>query len=114
MRPASPVVEGLEQFEFKFGANQPEYLPLPALVGKLPEVNVISRWELTDEEREQVAAGADIYVSQATFGDLFHPIGVCVGGYKQNSRAFMTNWNVGDVLSEEIINNALDTLSDEL
>jgi hypothetical protein len=113
MTPTSPVVEGLEPFEFKFGASQPEYQPLPALVGNRPDVNVISRWEPTAEERQMIADGADIYVVQTTFGDLFHPINVAVGGRKQDAAEFMRTFDVGTILPKENVDEALDKLSRE-
>jgi hypothetical protein len=110
MTPVSPVVEGLEQFEIVFGKNQPEYMPLPALVGSLPNTNVISRWKLTDEERTAIAAGADIYTSQMTFGSLFQPLVVFVGTEKQDAATFMEHFSIGDLIPRDNINNALDKL----
>ena len=71
--PVSPVVPGLEPFEIVFGKDQPEYRPLPALRGRRPYYAVMSRWQLTAEERKQIAEGADLYISQMTFGRPFHP-----------------------------------------
>jgi len=68
--PVSPVVEGLEPYEVVFGADQPEYRPLPALVGPGPERRVMSRWQLTDEERQLVADGGGVYLSLWTYGQI--------------------------------------------
>jgi hypothetical protein len=35
---------------------------------------MVSRWRFTDEERGAVAAGADVLLTQLTFGNLFHPV----------------------------------------
>jgi hypothetical protein len=78
MNPASPVVAGLESYETIFGEKQPEYVALPALRGAAPEHAVMSRWELTKEEREMIANGADIFVSIWTFGGLYPPTHVRV------------------------------------
>lgn len=110
MTTVTPVVAGLEQFEVVFGANQPEYEPLHALVGRAPEVRVISRWELTPEERQLIADGADIYTSQLTFNDRFQPLNVQVGGANQDAQAFMEAFNIGDVLPEENLKKVLDGL----
>ena len=110
MTTASPVVAGLEQFEIVFGANQPEYNPLPALVGRAPEVRVISRWVPTPEERQLIAEGADIYTSQMTFNDRFQPLNVQVGGVNQDAQAFMEAFNIGDVLPEDNLKKVLDGL----
>jgi len=59
---AKGVIEGMEKEETIFAKNQPEYLPLPALVGKMPSGKVITRWTLTDEQRLRVSEGADIFL----------------------------------------------------
>jgi len=73
MKPSSPVIVGLEPYEIIFGEAQPEYQPLPALRSAGPEISVMSRWELTPEEREMIANGADIFVSVWTFGRPYPP-----------------------------------------
>jgi hypothetical protein len=69
--PKSPVIVGCESLEHVFGANQPEYVPLPAL--RSPDGIVTSRWELTQEEREMIANGADVFVSVFTFNGPYPP-----------------------------------------
>lgn len=113
MTPVSPVVQGLEQFEIVFGADQPEYLPLPTLVGTAPNIAVISRWHLTDEERAQIAAGADIFTHHMTFGDMFQPLAVFVGTEKMTTveaETFRTAYGIGEILGEKNIADMLDTL----
>ena len=110
MTPVSPVVAGLEQFEVVFGKNQPQFMPLPALVGRLPEVHVVSRWELSADERKAIAEGADVYTIQTTYNDAFQPLSVQIGGVDQDSRAFMDAFNIGQMLDEEKLQQVLDGL----
>jgi hypothetical protein len=74
MTPQSPVVEGLEPYEIILGADQPEYQPLPVLRSAAPNYAVLSRWVPTEEERAQIAAGADIFLTVHTFGRSFPPV----------------------------------------
>lgn len=67
MRPVSPVIDGYQDKEVVFAKNQPEYLPLPALVLEGEEKPVVSRWRLDDEERKRIAAGADLLLTQNIF-----------------------------------------------
>ena len=41
-----------------FAKNQPEYIPLPALVDQ--QGTVITEWELTEEEQERIFQGGHI------------------------------------------------------
>lgn len=79
MKPISPVIPGLEQFEVNVGGDQPEYIGVPTLIGPLPQAIFTSRWQLTDDERKQIADGADIYFSQLTFGRGMSPVQLSVG-----------------------------------
>lgn len=54
-----------------FGANQPEYQPLPAMVNG--DV-VVSCWELTDEEKQQVMKEGKIWLGVMTFGQALQPV----------------------------------------
>ncbi len=62
-----------------FGANQPEYIPLPAeRVGK-PETGQINTcWELSPEELKMVQETGKIWVSLLTFGQPLQPVMVSV------------------------------------
>lgn len=55
-----------------FGANQPEYQPLPAM--KLPDGEVITCWELTDDEILRIQESKKIYFSQLTFNQPLQAI----------------------------------------
>jgi hypothetical protein len=69
-----PVVAGLEDFEVVYAKDQPEYLPLRTLVSDTKELNVMSRWTLTPEQRAAIAAGADIFLELMTWGHPLQPI----------------------------------------
>jgi len=45
-----------------FAKDQPEYIPLPAMV--LPDTTVYTCWELTEEEAARVMANRKIYLKQ--------------------------------------------------
>jgi len=59
--------------------NQPPYRPLEVVVGPPPRYRMISQWVLTDNERTAIAAGANIFIEQLTFGNSFQPILPTVG-----------------------------------
>jgi hypothetical protein len=71
----------MKPVEFKgqnivFGKDQPEYQPLPALV--LPEESgqVITCWELSSAELEEVNKTGKIYVGMFTFNRPLMPLNV--------------------------------------
>jgi hypothetical protein len=49
-------------------------MPLPVVYLNSPSVPMLSRWRLSEEERAAVAEGADIVLTQLTFGGLFRPV----------------------------------------
>jgi len=55
-----------------FGADQPEYQPLPAL--RLNDGTVITCWELSDEEIEVIKETKRMYASMLTFNKPLTPI----------------------------------------
>jgi len=44
-----------------FGADQPEYMPLPAY--RSPQGEVTACWQLTDDERAEVARTGQVFVT---------------------------------------------------
>jgi len=74
----APLYLGLERFEIVIARNQPEYQPLRSLVSR-ETGRVLSRWSLTPEQRAAVAAGADIFLDVATFGQKLQPVLLSVG-----------------------------------
>lgn len=78
MQPVSPVVIGLEPYEIVIGENQPDVIPLPSLCGPSPYYVKTSRWHLDAEERALIAAGADIFLSQQSFGHAYQPTNLSI------------------------------------
>jgi len=74
-----PVVEGAEELEVVYAADQPQYNPLRVLRTNTAEGAVLSRWTLTDVQRDMVAGGGDIYLELLTFGAPLQPIRMAVG-----------------------------------
>ncbi len=74
MKPVSPVVPGLEEFEFKLAENQPHYDPLPTLMIEGEEKRFMSRWEFSDDDRRLIAEGGCLILQQLTFGHPFQPV----------------------------------------
>ena len=75
MKPTTPVLhKDLQHLEHVYAKDQPQYNPLPTLVGTGRDGKVLSRWILTQEERDAIAVGADIYLTLLTFGDPLQPI----------------------------------------
>jgi hypothetical protein len=70
--PVSPVVPGHNFTEVDFAENQPEYLPLPAIVN--PDGNVITRWQLSEEERQRVAETGELWLLTLTFKQPLQPM----------------------------------------
>lgn len=68
--------------EIVIAKDQPEYHPLPAAVYENEQYGspeLLTRWTLSDEERQAVLAGEDIYISVLTFGKPYPPMTVQVG-----------------------------------
>jgi hypothetical protein len=55
-----------------FAKDQPEYNPLPAL--KLEDGMVITCWELSDEEINQLVKSKRLFISMLTFNQPLQPI----------------------------------------
>lgn len=73
-----PVIEGMENEETVYAADQPQYLPLRALKSKGEWGRVISRWTFTAEQRQAIANGADILLELSTFNRPLQPIRMMV------------------------------------
>ena len=80
MMPVSPVMPGSGPIEIVLGKDQPEYAPLPAVYLNNRFCPVITRWRLSDGERKAVAEGADVVLTQLTFGNPFSPVHLQVAG----------------------------------
>lgn len=108
MKPVSPVVPGLEPYEINFGVDQPQYEPLPCLrSSRATGYKVMSRWQPSDEERRQIAAGADVYLTQITFGHEFQPSVLVVSDaahVAKDSDVLVTAFGLDDELNERLAN----------
>ena len=63
-----------EQQTNVFGKDQDEYLNLPAQVVEGKEGQVITCWEMTDEEFEVVKKTKRVYLGQLTFKNPLQPL----------------------------------------
>lgn len=72
MRPVSPVIPGVLMDEVVYAADQPEYQPLPAF--KCVNGKILTRWELTDEEKRLIAEQGYIYLAVNTFNEPLQPV----------------------------------------
>lgn len=58
-----------------FGAEQPEYQPLPAeRRGKGQTGEILTCWELTPDEIKRIQETGVIWLSVLTFGNLLQPV----------------------------------------
>lgn len=57
-----------------YAENQPEYLPLPALQLKDESGTVITCWELSSDELEEIKLTGKIYLSMFTFNQPLQPV----------------------------------------
>lgn len=86
MNPISPVLPGKEGLiaETTFAKDQKEYRPLPSVIIPGPDHEVLTRWELTPEEREALLNGTGyIYLSCWTFGEPLQPLKLRVATVEQ-------------------------------
>jgi len=79
MQSVSPVInEKLIEHERVIALDQPEYKPIIIIAAcTQPDKSdycLIVRFKLSDEERVKVAAGADLILSELTFGRAFTPV----------------------------------------
>lgn len=69
-----PVVAGLERLELLIAKDQPEYIPLRALISAEASGILLTRWTPDPEQRQAIAAGADIFLELMTFKQPVQPI----------------------------------------
>lgn len=72
MKPVSPVIPGVEMDEVVYAADQPEYQPLPAF--KCVNGKILTRWEMSAEEKRLVAEQGYIYLAVSTFNQPLQPV----------------------------------------
>jgi hypothetical protein len=76
MRPVSPVLRKRKSslVEIVYGADQKEYIPLPAV--RCDHGVVTTRWHLDWKDRLRVALLGDIYLQVLTFNAPLQPVKV--------------------------------------
>ncbi len=74
MKPTTPVAPGFDFPLTVFGAEQPEYLPLPAVRCTDQGKTIVTRWALSWQERIQVLFGGTVWLSIMTFGKPIQPV----------------------------------------
>jgi hypothetical protein len=74
--PESPVLKGWRKQlpEVVIAENQPQYLPLPALVSRHAAGMVTTRWRLTWRERLRVLLSGDIWLQMMCFQKPITPV----------------------------------------
>ena len=65
--------------EVIFAEDQPEYIQLPAIRFPGAEGLVVSRWTFTNEERDAIYAGEDLFLGTLTFNQDLQPLILSVG-----------------------------------
>lgn len=75
--------------EIVVAKDQADYIPYPAALYQTENgrLVILSRWQLTDEEREMIANGEDFYIGLMTDGDPVQPMYLQIGpdGWVQES-----------------------------
>lgn len=61
-----------------FGAQQPEYKPLPAELCDSATGQIITCWELSPEEIKRIQETGKIWLSVLTFGQPLQPVSLAV------------------------------------
>lgn len=74
MKPVSPVLRKACHQEVTYGADQPEYLPLPAVRDE--DGRVTTRWRMTWRERLRVLLTGELYLQILTFNSPLQPVKV--------------------------------------
>ena len=78
MEPVSPQTGAPE---IVIARDQHEYVPYPAALYRIDDrIVVLSRWRLTEEEREAVARGEDLFFGLMTDGRPVQPLYAQIGG----------------------------------
>lgn len=65
--------------EVIYAEDQPEYIQLPAIRFPGTEGLVVTRWTFTNEERDAIDAGADLFLGTMTFNQPLQPLILSVG-----------------------------------
>lgn len=75
-----PIDPGEGRGELRvYGAGQPEYYPLISRVYPGGHV-VLTKWQLSFEERQAILDGANLYLHIMTFGRTLQPVSLWIEG----------------------------------
>jgi hypothetical protein len=72
MKPVSPVIPNENHKEVVVAEHQDEYQNLPAIF--LGDGSILTRWQLTEEEKQHVLETGDVYLQMYTFGKPVTPV----------------------------------------
>lgn len=72
MKPASPVIPGVDLEEVVYANDQPQYQPLPCF--KCLDGKILTRWTLSEEEKRLVLEQGYIYLAVSTFNEPLQPV----------------------------------------
>jgi hypothetical protein len=72
MRPVSPVIPGKAVTEVVYANDQPQYQPLPCF--KCLDGKILTRWEMSEQERKLIAEQGYIYLAVDTFNEPLQPV----------------------------------------
>lgn len=76
MQPVSPVIPGTDIDEVVYAADQPECRPLPAF--KCLDGKILTRWQMTEAEKQIVCEQGYIYLAVSTFNQPLQPVMLAV------------------------------------
>lgn len=77
MRPVAPRIGAPE---ITLAEEQHDYLPITAAVYQgVLGTEVVTRWQLTPEDRARLLAGEDLYLRVLTFGQPLQPLAPTIG-----------------------------------
>lgn len=96
MEPVTPVLTAeLQSREVMCAKDQPKCIPLP--VHRSPPGVILSRWRLTESEREAVAAGADVFLSIHTFNQPLQPVRIEIGECDRDLAVMADDMGLDDI-----------------
>jgi hypothetical protein len=72
---------GAPELAFASDPTVPEFIPITIAVYPFDSnaTGLLTRWQLTPDERQRIAAGEDLYVMQLNYGTPMTPMKLSVG-----------------------------------
>lgn len=90
MEPVSPVIPDVDSPEVVYAKDQPEYLPLPAI--KREDGAILTRWMLTEQEKQQILEQGYIYLEVLTFNKPLQPLRLSTEAPAEYVTVAADNW----------------------